>query len=141
VDPRTGRAFIVGTEPLLTGEVVGAQAGVVSVLDTRHGAVARSVMVGHAPAALAINARTGRAFVANGGDNTVSMLDTRDGTLLHTGALDHGAIPLTMTHAALAVDAARANVRAWGRLDGAGLLTGRGRLVVVDAPTASGCGR
>ncbi len=58
------------------------------------GAVVHPVLatapVGTAPVAIAVDARTGRAFVVNNGDNTVSVLDTRTGALLRTVAVGEG---------------------------------------------------
>lgn len=48
---------------------------VASILDTHSGLLVRQVRLGVGPPAVAIDAQTGRAFVANGGDATVSVLD------------------------------------------------------------------
>ncbi len=47
----------------------------VSVLDARSGRVVRHISVGHAPQTVAVDEQTARIFVANAGDNTVSVLD------------------------------------------------------------------
>jgi len=45
------------------------------VLDARTGRVVRRVKVGQVPEAVAVDMKTGRAFVVNAGGNTVSILD------------------------------------------------------------------
>jgi len=80
-DERSGRAIVLGTNG-------GARAilnhlsldrsfanDTLSVLDTRSGAIVRTVKVGGDLRAVAIDARTGHAFIANYGDGAVSMLD------------------------------------------------------------------
>lgn len=59
-------------------------AGVVAQRGAAANPVLRTIAVGQSPAALAVDERTGRAFVVNSGDNTVSVLDTRTATLLRT---------------------------------------------------------
>jgi len=49
--------------------------------------VLATVPLGRMPIAIAVDARTGRAFVVNNGDNTISVLDTHTGTLLRTVAV------------------------------------------------------
>jgi len=70
--------------------------------------------VGTAPVAIAVDARTGRAFVVNNRDNTVSVLDTRTGALLRTVAVGQGPTGIAVderdgrvvvTDAAMRVDA------------------------------------
>src|SRR5438128_7764804 len=68
------------------------------VFDARRGAVVRTVRVGRVPAAVAVDPRTDRVVVANGGDASVSVLDARRGAVLRAVAV--GAQPL-----AVAVDA------------------------------------
>jgi YVTN family beta-propeller protein len=58
--------------------------GTVTVLDARSGTVLRTVTVGYGPGALALDARLGRAFVANRYDGTVSVLDVATGAVLRT---------------------------------------------------------
>ncbi len=98
VDPRTAHAFVLGTVVLPTGQPVGAQTGLVGVLDTRSGTLVRTVVVGRDAAALAVDGTTARVFVANSAADTVSVLDTRTGVVLRTVRV--GGAP-----AALAVDA------------------------------------
>jgi DNA-binding beta-propeller fold protein YncE len=47
------------------------------VLDAGNGAVRRTIKVGRYPVAMAVGAGTGRVFVVNRGDNTVSVLAAR----------------------------------------------------------------
>lgn len=98
VDPWTARAFVLGTALLPTGQPADGQAGLVGVLDTRTGALVRTVVVGQGAAALAVDAPTARVFVANSAADTVSVLDARLGVVLRTVRV--GGAP-----AALAVDA------------------------------------
>src|SRR5438067_1266878 len=58
---------------------------------------ARSVAVGRGAHALAVHERTGRVFVTNALDDSLSLLDARSGRVLRT-------IPLGFTPTALAVD-------------------------------------
>jgi len=75
----------------------------VIVLDTRGGRIVRTVPVGPQPGAIAVDDRTGRAFVLNPLQATVAVFATHSGTLLRT--VSGGAGP----HA-LAVDARRGRV-------------------------------
>jgi len=61
---------------LLAGLLAASRASTSPVLAT--------VPLGTAPIAIAVDARTGRAFVVNNGNNTVSVLDTHTGALLRT---------------------------------------------------------
>jgi YVTN family beta-propeller protein len=61
------------------------------LLDARSGQVLHSVAVGHGAAALALDSRTGRVFVTNQDDNTVSVLDAASGAV--RGVIDVGIAP------------------------------------------------
>ncbi len=68
VDERANRVFFV----------VAAANALVNILasdDGRSGRPSRQVTLGKGPPALTVDAQTGRIFVANAGDNTVSVLD------------------------------------------------------------------
>src|SRR5919199_2311127 len=52
--------------------------------------VVSTVPVGSTPVSLAVDARTGRAFVVNNGDNSVSVIDSARGTLLRTVGVGPG---------------------------------------------------
>ena len=52
------------------------------------GGVLRTITVGNTPTAIAVDARTSRAFVINSGDSTLSLLDTHGGAVLRTIALE-----------------------------------------------------
>jgi DNA-binding beta-propeller fold protein YncE len=66
VDGRRGRVFVAHKGPTdSTGTPIGT--GSVSMLDARSGAVLRTMSVGVAPVALAVDERTGRAVVLNAG--------------------------------------------------------------------------
>src|SRR5919199_1038186 len=66
-------------------------AALVGVHPAAPGPLPYSVPVGHGPAALALDARTGRAFVTNRFDDSVSVLETRSGRVLRTVAV--GLVP------------------------------------------------
>jgi len=84
VDGVTGRAFVLNDD------------NTISVIDTRTGALVRTVTLGmpHAPRAvpylagvsseIAIDVRHGHAFVVDGNNDAVLMLDARDGSLQRT---------------------------------------------------------
>src|ERR671933_2022024 len=77
VDEHVGHAFVLNVGPSHNGYSSGRST--VALLDTRSGAVLHTVPVGIGASALAVDARSGYAFVANSGDATVSMLDARTG--------------------------------------------------------------
>jgi len=89
-------------------------AGILAVSRASASPVLATVPLGTAPIAIAVDARTGRAFVVNNGDNTVSVFDTHMGTLLRTVAVgqnptgiavDERAGRVVVTDAATRVDA------------------------------------
>jgi len=87
------RRMMTGLALVLLGGLVG---GV--VVKTRPaGPVLRIVTVGRNPATVAVDAQTGRAFIANADSNSVSVLDTTTGALLRT-------VPVGLDPSALAVD-------------------------------------
>src|SRR5438128_794857 len=73
------RASMVGGAVLA---VVAAQAVAARALPPAP--LVRMVAVGQHPLAVAIAPHTGRAFVANSGSNSVSMLDARSGAVVRT---------------------------------------------------------
>ncbi len=82
---------------LIFGVVVAlALAGMVALRRTTESPVMTTVAVGPSPSAVVVDARVGHAFVL-GGDDTVSMLDTRTGSVLR-------AVPVGKAAMALAVD-------------------------------------
>ena len=92
VDPRTGRVF-VPTSRQLGSDGVPEGPGTVTVLDGRSGALLRTLPVGHAPLAVALDGRTRRVFVDNNGyqptpqsttsaDGGLSVLDADSGRQL-----------------------------------------------------------
>src|SRR5262249_50600071 len=93
VDERTDRVFLLteasGFQPFPT---------VASLLDARSGRVLRMVPVGLSATALAVDARTGTAFVANSHDRAVLSLDGRTASIVRS-------VPVEVTPGALAVDA------------------------------------
>src|ERR671938_1618887 len=84
--------------------------------------VVRTVAVGSAPLALAVDGRTRRVFVANFGSATVSVLDAGSGAVLATTAV----IPYPDTLAIATTP---------GRVFVASSVTPSGRLDVLDAGT------
>lgn len=101
VDETTRRAFVATTAfPPFVRTPVGK---IVRVLDTRSGAVVRTVAVGEAPVDIAVDGRTNRVFVATLGPVTgagapsrghVSVLDARTGAIIRTVPV--GVSPRTM---------------------------------------------
>jgi DNA-binding beta-propeller fold protein YncE len=92
VDEATHRAFVAAAFlPPYTPAFVG---NVLRVLDTRSGALVRTVHVGNVPLSIAVDERTNRVFVAtlgpvnqagvSLGHGQVAVLDARTGALLHT---------------------------------------------------------
>lgn len=82
VDERHGHVLVVNEDD-----------GTVSTVDAAHGTVLRTVAVGDAPAAIVGDAALGRAFVVDSnttalgssrGPGSVSVLDSRDGSLVAT---------------------------------------------------------
>ncbi len=118
VDQRAGRVFVARADP--TG---GDSAGVVSVLDARSGAVLHRTTFPRRPTArtssdillarttVGIDERTGHAFIAIPGANTVAVLDTHSGALLRT-------IGVGMAPGDLAVDAMQGRVFVYSDGDG-----------------------
>jgi len=84
VDERAGTVFVLG-------------AGGVTMLDATRGRVLRQLAVGATPTTLAIDARTGHAFIVDPGSNAVYMLDTRTGAVVR-------AQNMVMTPSLVAVD-------------------------------------
>lgn len=80
-DPRRGRFYALAT-PAVTGKAPSRT--VLDVLDARTGKLLRRLTLsriviepaGSPGVAMAVDGRTGRLFIANGGDNMVSVLDT-----------------------------------------------------------------
>ncbi len=105
---------------------------VVQTYDLVSGRLLRAVMTGVAPpgrtpGAIAVDAQTARIFVINSGENTVSMLDVRDGALLRTMAV--GQSP-----EALAIDKHTGRVFVINSAtDSYGVPTDQGSVTVLDA--------
>src|SRR5438105_12646625 len=74
------RRFMTGLALVLLGGLVSG----VAVQTRRTGPILRIVTVGRNPAAVDVDAQTGRAFIANTDSNTVSVLDTTSGALVRT---------------------------------------------------------
>ncbi len=89
VDARTGRAFVLNGGSYAMNASGGIVEGSVSVLDTRTGALVRTIPAGTAPQAVVVDERTERVFVLNsymhnGGHGTVTVLDAGDGRPIRT---------------------------------------------------------
>ncbi len=74
VDARRGVAFVTTVAAGYDGFPAGPSTLMALDLDT--GRVRAQIRVGHLAVALAVDTWTGRLFVANEGDNTVSVIDT-----------------------------------------------------------------
>jgi len=87
--------------------VLIALVGVIGALMSARGASASPLIatraVGPDPSSVAVDMRASRVFVVNNGDNTITMLDARDGQVLRT-------INLTGAPTALAVDERRGHL-------------------------------
>ncbi len=132
-DTRTGRPLrtvVPDHGHLITGLAVDASArrilGLVEneptvvILDARTATLRRVVPVGPDPTALALDPATGHAFVADGGDGAVYVLDVRSGRVLRRVRV--GLAPV------LAVDTRRGRVVV-ASTTGLSLLDTRGRLL------------
>lgn len=76
----THRRITVGLMALL----LAVLAGVVAIHVSAAGPVIGTVTVGATPLGIAVDARAGRAFVVNNGDDSITVLDTRSGAVLRT---------------------------------------------------------
>ncbi|MCA1597817.1 MAG: YncE family protein, partial [Chloroflexi bacterium] len=111
--------------------VLIALVGVIGALVSARGASASPLIatraVGLDPSSVAVDARAGRVFVVNNGDDTISMLDARDGRALRT-------ISLSGRPTALAVDERRGHL-----LIGVGSLipSGHDTVATLDSHTSA----
>ncbi len=81
----------------------------VGMIDTRSMALLKTTPVGHDPAVVALDETTHRVFVFNALDATISVLDARDGRVLHTTDISAGgSAPVVIN--GLTVDEATARV-------------------------------
>jgi DNA-binding beta-propeller fold protein YncE len=76
VDTRQGRVFVPVSRQIGNGHV--------SVLDARTGRLLYTIAAGRTPAWMAMDARTGHAFVSDGTGTGLRVLDARNGHLLRT---------------------------------------------------------
>src|SRR5205085_11282115 len=120
VDEQTDRAFVAGYLP------GSGFRGIVSMLDATSGRLLRTVRIGTHPAALIVDRRAGRVFVASAGG--VGVLDARRGVLLRT-------LTLSAPPAAMAVDQRRGPIFIGtpGPAPGLKLPAGTGQVSVADA--------
>lgn len=105
VDGRTGRVFVVNRHDSAPGHA--SHAGTVSVVDSTSGVVQCTVAVGLNPIAVAMDARTRRVFVLNGGRPTqdgihyflgsVSILDATAMCPHRPARLDASPVPARQT--------------------------------------------
>ncbi|HKC73736.1 MAG TPA: YncE family protein [Chloroflexota bacterium] len=94
VDEQTGRVFVANGNNVQVNGRPSMLDGSVSILDATSGRLVRSVSVGMLPTAVAVDARSGRVFVANKGpvdgnlvplgNGAVTVLDARSGAVLRT---------------------------------------------------------
>jgi len=138
VDPRTGRVF-VPTSRQLGSDGSPEGPGTVTVLDGRSGALLRTLPVGHAPLAVALDGRTRRVFVLNSGyqptpqsttsvDGGLSVLDADSGRPL-ARMPDEGGTTLAVDERTQRVFALEGSV-----VDVLDAATGRRRARVVLSP-------
>ncbi len=76
-----------GKEPELSAVVAyvtNEESGTVSVLDRAKTQVVSTLQVGRAPRGIAVEAEPGRAFVLNGGDDTITIIEVSTQRVLHT---------------------------------------------------------
>lgn len=140
LDVRTGRVLrsvVPDRSHVVTDLVVDARAGRVLglvearadlvVLDARSGEVVRLVTAGQSPDAIAVDPRTGRAFVSDSGAHAIQVLATRRGGYVHTVAV--GAAPL------VAIDTQRQRVFV-ASASGLSVLDGRSGALLRTHPLA-----
>jgi YVTN family beta-propeller protein len=89
----------------------------VSMLDVGTGKVLRTVRVGGSPLAIAVDAKTHRAFVANSADGTVSVVDAGTCTVLRTVKVGKDPSALGVDQGAGRVYVANKGSRSIGVLD------------------------
>lgn len=131
VDSRWGRAFVVQQGDLDPyNNPVGS--GRVDVIDLRSEKLLPAVTVGMSPVAVAVDERSGHAFVANYGESSVTTLDVRHGTVLGVVAVGPG--PRVM-----ATDGrgGRVLVANEGVTDSMGSPIGRGSVSVLDGQSGT----
>jgi YVTN family beta-propeller protein len=93
---RGAQVVACGTIPRMPSPALSAH--------VKGGGVLRIVGVGKAPMAVAVDVRANRAFVVNSGDNSVSLLDARSGSVLRTVPLRNGAVEKSGDRSTTAVD-------------------------------------
>jgi YVTN family beta-propeller protein len=123
--------------------------GKVYAVDTSHSAVliysanssrAKSVPVGREPVSLAVNTTTGKAYIANGGDGTVSVLDGRSDAVIATVAIGNRPYSIAVNSVTGKVYATHTYDDRLSILDGAtnaatSLKTGSTDLITIDPDT------
>ncbi len=149
VDEATGRAFVLASTEFAT-PFSAPRRGYVFVLDTRSGALIRTIALGAAPSDVAIDTTTGRVFVADMGperfyQKTVAgngigvFLPIGAGSLhtldAHTGAPLHTA-PLGIAPGSIAVDERRGRVYVTHAGGHGGYGTTNNIPIVINAPVA-----
>jgi DNA-binding beta-propeller fold protein YncE len=117
VDSGTGRAFVLNQGSLAVSNQTTTQGytapGTISMLDTRTGAVLRTVAAGNDPHAAAFDGRTGRVYVVNSmlhssGLSTLEILDAHSGRVLRT-------VNIAIFSGAVAVDERAGQVYTFGQ--------------------------
>jgi YVTN family beta-propeller protein len=131
-----GRGFTVAVTGLIFLAVASIEAGTASAAVTAPAAptyaVTATIPVGHQPASVAVNPQTGRVYVANGSDNTVSVVTTADDTV--TATVPVGGVPYS-----IAVNAVTNNAYVTTGIGGNGAHPGD--LVVIDGANAVSASR
>jgi len=129
MDGRTEHLFVATEGVDVHGLVpITGGTGAVSVVDARDGRVIRTVVVGRAPSAMAVDTRAGRLYVVSTIDRRVDVLDTSTGTIVHRTAI--GGVPQ-----AVAVEGRSGHifVGTAGFMDKWGRFTSPSSVVILDA--------
>ncbi|HWE62969.1 MAG TPA: hypothetical protein VHB98_14745, partial [Chloroflexota bacterium] len=95
IDEQAGVAIAlsVSSDQYTTGQL---SPGMASLISVRGGQLLRQVPVGIEPCAVAVDSRLHRAYIANRGDGTVTVLDTRTGALVARVRAGAGADPVSI---------------------------------------------
>lgn len=83
-----------GKEPevrAVVAYVTNEESGTVSVLDRAKNQVVSTIQVGRAPRGIVVEPEGWRAYVLNGGDNTITIIDLNTNATLHTFNLESAA--------------------------------------------------
>lgn len=136
VDEAHGRAVVVTAAPVVSG-ASGYGRDVASIIDTHTGHLLKNVTLGIGPPLVGVSASTGRIFVANGGDNTMSVLDAAHARTNSSGPFVGRVVRVGIDPFALAVDAQTHRVFVVNNGSSNGRHAYQGSVSVLDAATGS----